>query len=215
MRVQDKVFHDIKAKLGQGSLPTYLIKGLPSDYIEDQVEEFCSKISWTGTVDANSRRFRNHRLQWVVRASSPPPTFSTYCFTGSLRFRIDTERAIRTVSPSRPPPVALEEFQTQTFAQQALRLKSSGRRPEAPTYAQVAARRVPLLNLNLKDSRFHLNLPRLVEPQGHHPLPLRRADLPARPLTPLTSSNALREPKSNLKTCSICFRKSSLIWEGP
>ena len=80
-------------------------------------------------MDANSRRFRNHRLQWVVRAASPPPTFSTYCFTGAMRLRIDIESAVRAVSPVRPPTVALEEFQTQTFAQQTLRPTPSGRRP--------------------------------------------------------------------------------------
>ena len=41
--------------------------------------EFCRKLHWNVEVDVNSRRFRGHRLQWVVRAGSPPPVFSTSC----------------------------------------------------------------------------------------------------------------------------------------
>ena len=121
MRVTEAVHQDIKAKLGQSSLLTFLIKGLPTDYMDSQVAEFCSKLNWQVTVDVNSRRFRNHRLQWVVRASSPPPVFSTYCYTGSTRLRIDIEAAVRSLSPQRPPPVPVT----------------------APSYAQVAARAKP------------------------------------------------------------------------
>ena len=119
LRVKDDQFSVVKQSLGQNALPAYLILGLPADYVSEQVEEFCNKLGWSVQVDPLSRRFRNRRLQWIVRASSAPPINSTYCFTGYTRLRIDVESAVRQRSPSPPPRLDIEDFQTVTFAQQA------------------------------------------------------------------------------------------------
>ena len=145
LRVQEDQFTDIKKSLGQNSLPAYLLLGLPADYVAEQVEEFCTKLGWAVQVDPLSRRFRNKRLQWIVRANSPPPVHSTYCFTGYNRLRIDIESAVRQPITMAPPRrVNLNDFQTSTFAQQTARprprigpgrVMSNG--GHAPTYAQA------------------------------------------------------------------------------
>ena len=117
LRVKDDQFSVVKQSLGQNALPAYLILGLPADYVSEQVEEFCNKLGWSVQGDPLSRRFRNRRLQWIVRASIN----STYCFTGYSRLRIDIESAVRQRSPSPPPRVDIEDFQTLTFAQQTAR----------------------------------------------------------------------------------------------
>ena len=114
-RVKDDQFSAVKQSLGQNALPAHLILGLPADYVSEQVEEFCHKLGWSVQVDPLSRRFRNRRLQWVVRASSAPPINSAYCFTGYTRLRIDIESAVRQRSPSPPPRVEIDDFQTLTF----------------------------------------------------------------------------------------------------
>ena len=144
LRVQEDQFTDIKKSLGQNSLPAYLLLGLPADYVAEQVEEFCTKLGWAVQVDPLSRRFRNKRLQWIVRANSPPPVRSTYCFTGYNRLRIDIESVVRQPITIAPPRVNLNDFQTSTFAQQTARprpkigtgrVMSNG--GHAPTYAQA------------------------------------------------------------------------------
>ena len=144
LRVLEDQFADIKKALGQNSLPAYLLIGLPADYVPEQVEEFCTKLGWAVQVDPLSRRFRNKRLQWIVRASSLPPVHSTYCFTGYNRLRIDIESAVRQPITAPPPRVDLNDFQTTTFAQQTARARPKigpGRVASnggvAPTYAQA------------------------------------------------------------------------------
>ena len=144
LRVQEDQFADIKKALGQNSLPAYLLLGLPADYVPEQVEEFCTKLGWAVQVDPLSRRFRNKRLQWIVRASSLPPVHSTYCFTGYNRLRIDIESAARQPIAASPPRVDLNDFQTTTFAQQTARARPKigpGRAVSnggpMPTYAQA------------------------------------------------------------------------------
>ena len=121
LTVKDDQFSAVKQSLRQNALPAYLILGLPADYVSEQVEEFCEKLGWSVQVDPLSRRFRNRRLQWIVRASSAPPINSTYCSTGYARLRIDIESAVRQRSPSPPPRVDIDDFQTLTFAQQTAR----------------------------------------------------------------------------------------------
>ena len=144
LRVQEDQFADITTALGQNSLPAYLLLGLPADYVAEQVEEFCTKLGWAVQVDPLSRRFRNKRLQWIVRANSLPPVHSTYCFTGYNRLRIDIESAAKQPIAVTPPRVNLNDFQTNTFAQQTARSRpkigpgrvvSNG--VQAPTYAQA------------------------------------------------------------------------------
>ena len=127
LRVAPSTYQSIKAQLGQSSLPTYLIKGLPAHFVDEQVAEFCTRLHWNVEVDVNSRRFRGHRLQWVVRAGFPPPVYSTYCFTAHTRLRVDIESAVRSSSPLRATLLPLKPFRLRPLCSKPTGLRLSCR----------------------------------------------------------------------------------------
>ena len=115
VRTLEQEFTALKASLGIDANPSYVIRGLPSDYSETEVADFCNNVQWDVTVEATSRRFEFGRTRWLVRAAIPPTTNSTFCFTDFQRLRITIGPAAQVRPALAKTPVAFQDFQAESF----------------------------------------------------------------------------------------------------
>ena len=115
VRTLEKEFTALKASLGIDANPSYVVRGLPSDYSEVEVADFCKNIQWDVTVEASSRRFEFGRTRWLVRAPIPPTTNSTFCFTEFHRLRITIDPTAQIRPAIAKTPVTFQDFQAESF----------------------------------------------------------------------------------------------------
>ena len=115
VRTLEKEFTALKASLGIDANPSYVVRGLPSDYSEVEVADFCKNSQWDVTVEATSRRFEFGRTRWLARAPIPPTTNSTFCFLEFQRLRITIDPTAQVRTAIAKTPVAFQDFQVESF----------------------------------------------------------------------------------------------------
>ena len=126
IRTLEQEFTALKTSLGIDANPSYVIRGLPSDYSETEVADFCKNIQWDVTVEATSRRFEFGRTRWLVRAAIPPTTNSTFCFTDFQRLRVTIDPTAQVRTALARTPVAFQDFQAESF-DSPIKPKSKGK----------------------------------------------------------------------------------------
>lgn len=97
IRVPPEKYPEVKASLGQSSIPVFRIQHLPSQYINEDVEELLQAIQWKATIIDGSRRFRNGGLEFLLRSDSPPPMTVA-------PFNFGYERRIVRIEPTQKAP---------------------------------------------------------------------------------------------------------------
>ena len=108
IRAEPDIANNIRSKLGQDGTPSFSISGIPVEFIDSEVKEFCAKLGWRVTVDSSSRRCRSGKASWIVRSEDVPPTSSTYLFSDFQRYRISivsTRRAPRAPTVAKLPTI--------------------------------------------------------------------------------------------------------------
>ena len=140
IRAEPEVAKNIRNKLGQDGTPSFSVSGLPVEFIESEVKEFCSKLGWRVTVDSHSRRCRSGKASWIVRSEDSPPTSSTYLFSDFQRYRISITSTRK--APKAPTVTkTANDFQFLSFESQAKALRpprSQDDAPNPPSFASVA-----------------------------------------------------------------------------
>ena len=126
IRTLEQEFTALKTSLGIDANPSYVIRGLPSDYSETEVADFCKNIQWDVTVEATSRRFEFGRTRWLVRAAIPPTTNSTFCFADFQRLRVTIDPTAQVRTALARTPVAFQDFQAESF-DSPIKPKSKGK----------------------------------------------------------------------------------------
>ena len=140
IRAEPEVAKDIRTQLGQDCTPSFSLSGIPVEFIDSEVKEFCSKLGWRVTVDSQSRRCRSGKASWIVRSEDSPPTSSTYLFSDFQRYRISITSTRK--APKAPTVTkTANDFQFLSFESQAKALRpprSQDDAPNTPSFASVA-----------------------------------------------------------------------------
>ena len=140
IRAEPDIANNIRSKLGQDGTPSFSISGIPVEFIDSEVKEFCAKLGSRVTVDSSSRRCRSGKASWIVRSEDVPPTSSTYLFSDFQRYRISI---VSTRKAPRAPTIAktANDFQFLSFESQARALRPPRLQeddPNTPSFVSIA-----------------------------------------------------------------------------
>ena len=140
LRAEPEIAKNIRNKLGQDGTPGFSISGIPVEFIDSEVKDFCAKLGWRVTVDPLSRRCRSGKASWIVRSEDVPPTSSTYLFSDFQRYRISITSTRK--APKAPTVTkTANDFQFLSFESQARALRPprlQDDNPKAPSFTSAA-----------------------------------------------------------------------------
>ena len=75
----------LRSALGQDTKPSFFVKNVPSSWVESDITDLLALLKWDAHVQPNSRRWFKGCTQWIVRATTQPPSVAFPIYFGYER----------------------------------------------------------------------------------------------------------------------------------